>query len=140
MNLDSIMAEKFGELPKKVQSAITDISVEEKLRALSEKHKLHLDQWVLLENEIMLTLLGLEEPESMVKNIAEEVGIEKDLARNLVNDIAVEIFKPIRELMKAEDPKTESKKTYPSDTLAYKQGESSTDRKEVQEDPYRESI
>ena len=140
--MDDLIEEKINALPQKVHDAIESIGVEEKLRALSEKHKLHLDQWVLLENEIMLTLLGLEEPENMVRNIAKEVGIEEDLAQNLVNDIAVEIFKPIRELMKEEEeePEDEPDKTYPSDTTAYKQGESSTERKEIQEDPYRESI
>ncbi len=156
-DFNKIFEERFAELPEAIQKAVTDASVEKKLRALSAKHKLHLDQWVLLENEIMLTLLGLEDPKEMAKNISKEVGIEKDLAQKLVNDIAIEIFKPIREQMQgtldsqsikretiktgvAAKGSTVVKKVTPSDTSAYKVGENSVDRNDVQEDPYRESI
>jgi len=62
---DLIMEERFAELPTSVQKAVTDASVEQKLRKLAKKYKLHLDQWILLENEIMLTLLGFEEPKDI---------------------------------------------------------------------------
>lgn len=156
-DLNKIFEERFAELPEAIQKAVTDASVEKKLRALSAKHKLHLDQWVLLENEIMLTLLGLEDPKEMAKNISKEVGIEKNLAQKLVNDIAIEIFKPIREQMQGtldseaikrkivpvgqkENAHTTVKKVAPSDTSAYQAGQKSVDRNDVQEDPYRESI
>ena len=73
---------RFAELPAIVQQAITDASIETKLRALAETHKLHLDQWVLLEDEIMLTLLGIEDPKNMAKNIATKVGISDEIAKN----------------------------------------------------------
>jgi len=150
---DSIIEERFAELPEAVQQAVTDASVEEKLRELSSKYKLHLDQWVLLENEIMLTLLGLENPKDMAKNVAKEVNIDEELAQKLVNDIAVQVFKPIREQMQghldsesiqrksvAVGRNKEVQKVSPSDTSAYKAGESSVERTDTQEDPYRESI
>lgn len=105
------LAERFESLPKSVQDAVTSADVEKKLRALSQKHKLHLDQWVLLENEIMLTLLGIEEPENMSKNIEREVRVTPEVAQNIVNDIAVLIFAPIRESLQ---------KGIPSETLARK--------------------
>ncbi|PCI89627.1 hypothetical protein COB18_03700 [Candidatus Kaiserbacteria bacterium] len=142
---------RFAELPAIVQQAITDASIETKLRALAETHKLHLDQWVLLENQIMLTLIGLEDPKNMAKNIAAKVGVSDEIAKKLVADIAAQVFQPIRKMMqhadvpdptKKEEP-TEvapTEKMTPSDTSAYKTGESSTERRDVQEDPYRESI
>jgi len=156
---NSIIEARFAELPKAVQQAVTDASVEKKLRALAEKYKLHLDQWVVLENEIMLTLLGLEDPEDMAKNVAKEVKITEELAQEIVNDIAVQVFKPIREQMQGsldseatdrgirpvgQSRETEAasttEKVVPTDTTAYKPGESSLERRDVQEDPYRESI
>ena len=98
-DVKTVIQERFAELPASVQAAVTDASVERKLRALAEKHKLHLDQWVLLENEIMMTLLGIEQPENMAKNVAEEVNIPLETAQSIVSDIAVQIFKPIREQM-----------------------------------------
>ena len=150
-DVKTVIQERFAELPASVQAAVTDASVERKLRALAEKHKLHLDQWVLLENEIMMTLLGIEQPENMAKNVAEEVNIPLETAQSIVSDIAVQIFKPIREQMQGklahediarETVPVEQKttKTGPSDTTAYKPGESSAERSDTQEDPYRESI
>ena len=154
---NKLIQERFAELPKAVQDAVTDASVQQKLRALAAKHKLHLDQWVLLEDQIMLTLLGIEEPEKMVQNVAREVGTTTEIAQKIVNDIALEVFKPIREQMQGaldhgqNDRKstatqqtnapdaTLQAKVAPTDTLAYKPGESSAQRRDVQEDPYRES-
>lgn len=151
--LDEIIDERFTELPQAVQDALTDVGVEQKLRVLSSSYKLHLDQWVLLENEIMLTLLGIEDPKNMAKNISKEVGIDDATAQKLVADIAVQIFKPIREQMQvtldnesiqrtatASTVNLKKAKSAPSDTTAYKSGEKSSERREVQEDPYRESI
>jgi len=144
-----IIQERFAELPPAVQAAVTDASVEKKLRALATKYKLHLDKWVLLENEIMMTLLGIDEPENMAKNVAEEVGVSQDVAQQIVNDIALQVFKPIREQMQGslDHEATErdivpvkSQKAAPSDTTAYKAGQNSFERQDVQEDPYRESI
>lgn len=151
-DIEKKIQERFAALPESVKEAIDDASVEQKLRALASTYKLHLDQWVLLENEIMLTLLGIEDPEDMARNISKEVGIDDSTAKKLVADIALQIFKPIREQMQITlDSKAiqrttrpvlssmEDKKT-PSDTTAYKSGEKSSERREVQEDPYRESI
>jgi hypothetical protein len=83
---------------------VTSAEVEKKLRALAQKHKLHLDQWVLLENEIMLTLLGLEEPENMASNIAKQVRVDADTAQAIVNDIATLVFAPIRQSLQQGAP------------------------------------
>ena len=148
-DVKQVIQQRFAELPPAVQAAVTDASVEKKLRALAAKYQLHLDKWVLLENEIMMTLLGIDEPENMAKNVAEEVGVSQDIAQQIVNDIALQIFKPIREQMqgKLDHEATERdvvpvkpQKTAPSDTTAYKAGENSAERRDVQEDPYRESI
>jgi len=154
-DIETLVEKRFAELPEAVQDAIQNADVEQKLRALSAKYKLHLDQWVLLENEIMLTLLGLEDPQNMANNVAKQVGIKQDLAQKIVNDIAIEVFRPIRKEMqnalssKGRDSDnivmkdastTTEKKVTPSDTSAYKPGVSSLERKDVQEDPYRESI
>ncbi|MAJ97491.1 hypothetical protein CL644_01205 [bacterium] len=150
-NIEALIEKRFSELPEAVQEAVSDTRVEKKLRELASNYKLHLDQWTLLENEIMLTLLGLEDPENMAKNIAEEVGIAEDVAQKLVDDIAMQVFKPIREKMQTHldseslqretvSPSKNTRKASPSDTTAYVIGQKSNERFDVQEDPYRESI
>ena len=70
--IEDKLQERFLALPKAVQEAISSSDVEKHLRELSEVHKLHLDQWQKLENEVMLTLLGLEEAENLEENLKKE--------------------------------------------------------------------
>lgn len=115
-NKEKIMSEKlqarFLQLPKALQSAITSADVEKKLRGLSETHKLHLDQWQKLENEVMLALLGFQPVENLEANIKNEVGIAEEEAKALAVDIADTIFEPIREELEKElgGPATEEEK------------------------------
>ncbi len=157
-NSSTILEERFAALPVALQRAIEDADISKHMRALAEKHKLHLDQWVLLENEILLVLLGIAEPEEMTSNIARELSIDKKLAQTIVNDIVDEVFEPIREQMQREltqsgrdahaeheeaaavEQTTTEQKQRPTDSLAYRSGESSLERRDVQDDPYRESI
>lgn len=163
-NIYELVEQRISELPESVQQAIEDAEVEKKLRGLSAKYKLHLDQWVLLEHEIMLTLLDLQDPEDMVENVAKKVNIKKDLALQIVNDISIQVFRPIHEQLRGEldrealqrgvvdtskkgseqesdsEQAVQEQKDAPSDTTAYKRGQNSMERRDVQEDPYRESI
>ena len=88
---------RFQQLPKVVQDAITSANVEKKLRELADKHKLHVDQWDLLENEVMLTMLGFERPEDLEKNIQKEVGLASETAHALAESINTIVFEPIRQ-------------------------------------------
>lgn len=146
--LQQVLKKQFDKLPHAVQSAIKESNVGEVLQQLAKKHSLHYDQWELLENEIMFTLLGLEKPEDMTKNVAKELSMTEEAAQPIVNDIVAEVFVPIREYIQHSSNGGERptyspqapKKRLPSDTTAYKPGEVSTKRTDVQEDPYRESI
>ncbi len=97
-----ILEEQFDALPKVVRDAIMSGHVEEKFQKLAEKHKLHLDQWQQVENLIMLTVLGLSEPENLVGKIVAETNIGRERADEIVNDVAVTVFKPIREELERE--------------------------------------
>lgn len=99
---DTTIQERFVRLPKVVQDAITSADIEAHLRELSTSHKLHLDQWQLLENEVMLTLLGFEQPENLASNIQKEVGISAEDAQSLAQDISTVVFEPIRQKLEQE--------------------------------------
>lgn len=90
------LAARFAELPKAVQIAITSADLEKRLRELATSHKLHVDQWDTLENEVMLTLLGFERPEQIEKNIQKEMGMTTEDARTLAQNINTVVFEPIR--------------------------------------------
>ena len=94
--LQQQLAERFKQLPKVVQNAITSADVEAHMRALAETHKLHLDQWALLENEVMLTLLGFQKTEDLAENLRKEVNVDETTARALADDVSKIVFEPIR--------------------------------------------
>lgn len=95
--LQEQLSARFKTLPEKVKNAINSADVEGHLRQLSEKHKLHVDQWALLENEVMLTMLGFQKTTDLAKNIAREVSMQEDAAEALAADISSTVFAPIRE-------------------------------------------
>jgi hypothetical protein len=179
------LAERFKSLPKPVQDAINSASVEGHLRSLATTHKLHLDQWQLLENQVMLTLLGFQDPKELKQNIQNEIVVTDEVATAIAADISKVVFEPIRQELEREldhpaaqmqtqtgveqvtaqalageatpasaataipitPPAPLSPVPAPPDTKAirapisevYKPGETSTARKDVVNDPYRES-
>jgi hypothetical protein len=100
-NTDDIIKEAFLGLSPVVRKVLTSTDLPEKLRRLSKKHALHLDKWALLENEINMTLLGITDPDALIANIHNHVGVDEGQAREIANDAALEIFNPIRDELEA---------------------------------------
>lgn len=94
--LNAQLAERFESLPKVVRDAILSADVEAHMRTLAEQHKLHLDQWSSLENEVMLTLLGFQRTEELAQNIKQHVDLDEATATALAADISKIVFEPIR--------------------------------------------
>lgn len=104
MNIDDtkkVFEEHFALLPPVVQDAITSSTVEENLRKLSNKYRLHLDQWQLLETEVLMTLMGLKDVDDLAKNIQSEVHVDTNTASALAQDISEVVFVPIRKELDA---------------------------------------
>ncbi len=97
IKLEENLKERFAKLPQVVQDAITSADVEKRMRKLADTHKLHLDQWQSLENEVMLSLLGIQPVEDLEKNIKSEVNVSADVAKALAGDISKIVFEPIRQ-------------------------------------------
>lgn len=97
VDIDKAFAERLALLPPVVQQAIQSADLEKHLRALADGHKLHIDQWELLQNEVKLALLGFEDAEKLPENLESVVGVEHENAQSLAAAINDEIFEPIRE-------------------------------------------
>lgn len=93
---------RLKELPKVVRDAIRSADIEKRLRSLADTHKLHLDQWGKLENEVMLALLGFQPVEDLQQNIKSEVGTSDEIAAALAADISKVVFEPIRQELERE--------------------------------------
>ena len=95
--LEIALKERYDKLPKVVQDAIMSADVEKRMRELADTNKLHIDQWQTLENEVMLTLLGVKPIEDLEKNIKKEVGVFDEIAATLAGNISKIVFEPIRQ-------------------------------------------
>ncbi len=96
-SIEKEIQDRIGQLPTVVQDAIASADTTAHLRELSTTHQLHIDQWQILENQVMLTLLAFQEPEDLSKNIEEQVKVSHETANILAEDISRVIFEPIRE-------------------------------------------
>ena len=94
--LNAKLKERFGQLPKVIQSAITSADIQKQLRTLADTNKLHLDQWQLLENEVMMTLLGFQATEELANNLQSDLDISHEMSVSLAADISRIVFEPIR--------------------------------------------
>lgn len=121
----------FEKLPKDVQTAVSSVEVASGLQKVGEKYKLHVDKIDELFDETTLVMLGLTHPKDYLNNLKRRLEIPENLAREMVNDVNEQIFKPIRgSLMKihevskekeAELAKNENVKFTPAINLADKE-------------------
>lgn len=100
--VQKILKDRFDQLPPPVQQAILSANVEKHLQELAGKHKLHLDQWISLENEVMMALLGIQSVEDLGKNIASEAEIPRELGEQIADDAFELVFEPIRQRLEQE--------------------------------------
>lgn len=96
-DFEKAVLERFQALPAVVQQAIVSADVSNHLRELAKKHNLHLDQWGTLENEVRFTLLGIQKPEDLARNIQKELGLSSEASLTLAADISELVFAPIRD-------------------------------------------
>lgn len=102
IDIDKAFAERLALLPPAVQKAIQSADLEKHLRTLADGHKLHIDQWELLQNEVKLALLGFEDAAKLPENLESVVGVDRETAGSLAQAINDEIFEPIREELERE--------------------------------------
>ncbi|TSC86994.1 MAG: hypothetical protein G01um10148_99 [Parcubacteria group bacterium Gr01-1014_8] len=176
-DIKKVLEERFNSLPDAVQKAILSGHIQEKFQELARKHQLHVDAWQQVENKIMLTVLGVIQPEELVDKIVNETNVGAEKAATIVSDIALSVFKPIREELERELGHPQAREEVISDiekvrqevlsqapapqvaapvpatppnplptekvarapaSGAYKPGETSVERADVHDDPYRE--
>jgi hypothetical protein len=94
------VAEQMKKLPPEVQQVLTSPDFEKKLMDLSLKNRLHIDQMARLKNETTLVMMGLEDPANFYDNLLKEVRLSPEVAEKVQDDVAKELFEPIREAMK----------------------------------------
>ena len=67
---------------------------------LMRKYGLHIDQGGVLEREIMLLLMGIENPDEFAASLKSDATLSEDVVRNIMTDVNQEIFIPLQKEMR----------------------------------------
>lgn len=97
---EQILKARFAQLPEDVRKAITATPWKDKLAQISRKHNLHIDQEGHLGEEAVIVMFGLDHPDNLVYNIAQNVEVSKEKAEVIAEDLNNEIFLKVRESLK----------------------------------------
>ena len=70
-------------------------------RSLAIKYGLRVDQANVLELEIMLLLMGIDNPDEFTQALVEEAKLDQQTVNGITRDVNEQIFIPLREQMKS---------------------------------------
>jgi len=99
---------RFEQLPKEIQDAITSAEVHDSIISIARKNSLHIDQEGDLVDQVGLVMLGLSPSKDFVKNLSTNSGVDTATAVAIASDINSEIFGKIKKSMREIEEKVES--------------------------------
>jgi hypothetical protein len=96
----TIIEDRVKKLPPEVRDVLASDELHKKIVGIGEKHHLHIDQIGVLEDEVVLVMMGLANPGDLAEELTKQSSLELPKAEEVVADVSQEIFLPIREAMK----------------------------------------
>lgn len=66
-------------------------------RAIMAKYSMRIDQGGVLEREIMLLLMGVDDPSEFTRALSEEARLDQETVASIVQDVNTQIFGPLRQ-------------------------------------------
>lgn len=94
------LRETYLKLPQDLKDALFDVDSSEVITSIGKKHKLAIDEMGELASETGRVMLGLTHPNKFISNLAERLEVDKVKAKEIAEDINVQIFKKVRESLK----------------------------------------
>ncbi len=90
-----------------VPAEVKDFLLEKKYvlvaTTLTQRYELQTKQTTVLENELLLMLIGVENPQE-VSNVLINNGFDKNNVDNIMHDIEIMVFSPLQEKMRIQHP------------------------------------
>lgn len=93
-------------LPPVVRAYIVQGKYTPVARNLMAKYSLRIDQAGVLEREIMLLLMGIDNPDEFVQALVEEAKLDQKTVSSIVQEVNAQIFIPLREQEKKASQQT----------------------------------
>ena len=100
LTLDASVAQVMQTLPPPIRQYLSQGKYTMVAKGLMSKYGLRIDQGGVLEREIMLLLMGIENPDEFAQSLKGEAEISEDMVRSIMTDINQEIFIPLQKEMR----------------------------------------
>jgi hypothetical protein len=105
LTLEESIKQVMKTLPPVIRAYLAQGTYSVVAQNLMKKYSLRIDQGGVLEREIMLLLMGIENPEEFTQTLLEEAKLDQSVVNSIVQDINTQIFMPLRaEEMKVSQP------------------------------------
>ena len=109
LTLDESIKQMMETLPPVIRAYLAQGKYTPVAKTLMAKYGLRIDQAGVLEREIMLLLMGIENPDEFIQALMEEAKLDKKVIDGIVQDVNTQIFIPLRqEEMKSAQTKRET--------------------------------
>ncbi len=97
--LDESIKQVMQTLPPPIRNYLGQGKYSVVAQRLVVTYGLHIDQGTILEREIMLLLMGIENPDEFVQALAQEAKLDQETINGIAQDVNAQIFVPLREEM-----------------------------------------
>ncbi len=97
LSLDESVKEVMQALPPVVRTYLAEGKYTAVAKSLMSKYGLRIDQGGVLEREIMLLLMGIENPDEFIQTLATDARLDQQTIDSIVQDINTQIFVPLRQ-------------------------------------------
>ncbi len=102
-DFDESVAQVMQTLPPVLRTYLAEGKYTTVAKNLMMKYALHIDQATVLEREIMLLLMGIENPDEFADALKTEALLSEDIMRSIMTDVNQEIFMPLQKQMREEE-------------------------------------
>ncbi len=92
--------EKYEKLPEDLKKAIFSVEMTEAVKRIGGEYQLHIDKIGALGNETGMVMLGVTHPRDFIPNLSQRLGVDKETARKIAEEVNAQIFVKIRESLK----------------------------------------
>lgn len=101
-------------LPQILRDYLVQQKYTQVTKNLMFKYQLRVDQGGVLEQEIILLLMGIDSPDEFAQSLATEARLDKAVIAGIMADVNTQIFIPLRQEMEHGEAKTETPKPQPA--------------------------
>lgn len=100
LTLEESVKQVMQTLPPLIRNYLAQGKYTAVAKEMMAKYGLRVDQSGVLEREIMLLLMGIEDPDEFTQTLAEEARLDQKVIMGIVQDINAQIFVPLRDEMR----------------------------------------